>query len=251
MRRSARAASTHEKFGPAVPCRGRSRSTPSSGPGWARKSCGAAARGRARSVIGMASIPTRPMSWYSGSHDTITSSSASIPAARRWRRGWRPRTRSGIITPLGSDVDPLVYCRIDSRSGSGVGELEARRRPGCPAPGCTDAERRRWAGRPATGLVEGGQLRRRSAGAWRRRGGSGHGSARRTPRCEPIRMGSGSTIDAAPASQHPWMAVTSAGWWGRGWPRGRPARCPGLQGGGDRRPRRGAGPTARRSPLGR
>ena len=30
-------------------------------------------------------------------------------------------TRSGIITPFGSLVDPLVYCRITSRSGSGGG----------------------------------------------------------------------------------------------------------------------------------
>ena len=32
-----------------------------------------------------------------------------------------PSTRSGIITPFGSLVEPLVYCRITSRSGSGGG----------------------------------------------------------------------------------------------------------------------------------
>ena len=49
-------------------------------------------------------------------------------------------TRSGIITPFGSLVDPLVYCRMTSRSGSGAGHLEAvaararRARPGSTAP---------------------------------------------------------------------------------------------------------------------
>ena len=35
-----------------------------------------------------------------------------------------PSTRSGIITPFGSLVEPLVYCRITSRSGSGGGDLD-------------------------------------------------------------------------------------------------------------------------------
>ncbi len=30
-------------------------------------------------------------------------------------------TRSGIMTPLGSLVEPLVYCRMTNRSGSGGG----------------------------------------------------------------------------------------------------------------------------------
>jgi hypothetical protein len=30
-------------------------------------------------------------------------------------------TRSGIITPFGSLVDPLVYCKMTSRSGSSAG----------------------------------------------------------------------------------------------------------------------------------
>ena len=30
-------------------------------------------------------------------------------------------TRSGIITPFGSLVEPLVYCRMTSRSGSCAG----------------------------------------------------------------------------------------------------------------------------------
>ncbi len=46
-------------------------------------------------------------------------------------------TRSGIITPFGSLVEPLVYCRMTSRSGSGAGT--SRRSPlGHPgAPGST------------------------------------------------------------------------------------------------------------------
>ncbi len=34
-------------------------------------------------------------------------------------------TRSGIITPFGSLVEPLVYCRITRRSGSGAGVSSA------------------------------------------------------------------------------------------------------------------------------
>ena len=47
-------------------------------------------------------------------------------------------TRSGIITPFGSLVDPLVYCRITSRSGSGCGI--SRRSPDgtLGAPGSTE-----------------------------------------------------------------------------------------------------------------
>ena len=43
-------------------------------------------------------------------------------------------TRSGIITPFGSLVEPLVYCRMTSRSGSGGGSSRRRRsaRPGAP-----------------------------------------------------------------------------------------------------------------------
>ena len=62
-------------------------------------------------------------------------------------------TRSGIITPFGSLVEPLVYCRITRRSGSGAG-ISSRSPDGTPgAPGSTDAHRgdRRVARR---GLVE-------------------------------------------------------------------------------------------------
>ena len=47
-------------------------------PGWARKSCGAACTSCTPVVIGIDRNPTRPMSWYSGSHDTITSPSAQF-----------------------------------------------------------------------------------------------------------------------------------------------------------------------------
>ena len=60
------------------------------------------------------------MSWYSGSQDTITSSSASS-AARDDASMLATSTRSGIITPFGSLVEPLVYCRMTSRSGSCAG----------------------------------------------------------------------------------------------------------------------------------
>ena len=42
------------------------------------------------------------------------------------------------MTPLGSDVEPLVYCNITSRSGS-FGGNSKRSPEGLPGPGITDA----------------------------------------------------------------------------------------------------------------
>ena len=93
-------------------------------PGWARKSCGAACTSGTPLVIGIARNPTSPMSWYSGSHETITSSGAS-PAESQQASTLALSTRSGIITPFGSLVEPLVYWRMTSRSGSGGGTSRA------------------------------------------------------------------------------------------------------------------------------
>ncbi len=57
------------------------------------------------------------MSWYSGSHETMVSSGPSSAASQQASM-LAESTRSGIITPFGSLVEPLVYCRITSRSGS-------------------------------------------------------------------------------------------------------------------------------------
>ncbi len=76
IRLSARVASTQAKLGPAVAVPRQSEIHCIQLPGWARKSCGAACTSGTPFVIGMARKPTRPMSWYSGSHDTITSSGA-------------------------------------------------------------------------------------------------------------------------------------------------------------------------------
>src|SRR4029079_1734195 len=109
--------STHEKLGPAVTVPPQSLIHCIQLPGLARKSCGAACTSWHPAVIGIDKNPTSPMSWYSGSHDTITSWSP-ISAARQQASMFAASTRSGIITPLGSLVDPLVYCRITKRSGS-------------------------------------------------------------------------------------------------------------------------------------
>ena len=45
-----------------------------------------------------------------------------------------PSTRSGIITPFGSLVEPLVYCRITRRSGSWAG-ISSASAPGPPGTG--------------------------------------------------------------------------------------------------------------------
>ncbi len=76
------------------------------------------------------------MSWYSGNHDTNSSSppssTASVSASM-----FALSTRSGIITPLGSLVDPLVYCRMTSRSGSCGGISSASPVGTFDAPGIT------------------------------------------------------------------------------------------------------------------
>ncbi len=67
-----------------------------------------------------------------------------------------PSTRSGIITPFGSLVEPLVYCRMTSRSGSGDGSSSASP-DGRPGPAMSVGHRLdRWvAGRR---FVERGEL---------------------------------------------------------------------------------------------
>ncbi len=66
-------------------------------------------------------------------------------------------TRSGIITPLGSLVDPLVYCRITRRSGSWSGRSQRSLDGTFGAPGQHGTHRldRRIAG---DGFVERGEL---------------------------------------------------------------------------------------------
>ena len=65
------------------------------------------------------------MSWYSGSHDTITSSSTSSSAAIAIASRLAQIVRFGSITPLGSAVDPLVNCSTASRSGSSAGRSKS------------------------------------------------------------------------------------------------------------------------------
>ena len=88
------------------------------------------------------------MSWYSGSHESITSPRGST-AARMQASMLADSTRSGIITPFGSLVDPLVYCRITSRSGSCGGDLEGVSRRAARSAGQHAAPAERSAGRPA------------------------------------------------------------------------------------------------------
>ena len=138
IRFNARVASTHAKFGPAVAVPRQSEIHCIQLPGWARKSCGAACTSSTPRVIGIDRKPTSPMSWYSGSHDTITSS-PPISAAAHAASTLAESTRSGIITPFGSLVEPLVYCRMTSRSGSSGGS-SSRSPDGTPgAPGSTAA----------------------------------------------------------------------------------------------------------------
>ena len=62
----------------------------------------------------------------------------SSSAAAQLASTFAVKTRSGIITPFGSEVEPLVYCKITNRSGSLAGN--SKRSPdGLPGPGITAA----------------------------------------------------------------------------------------------------------------
>ena len=194
--------------------------------------------------MGRVSSPTSPMSWYSGSHEMATScGGVELGRPRRWRRGSTPSTRSGSMTPLGSDVEPLVYCRITSRSGSGSGD-SMRVGAGAAAAGQHVVEQGAWAGRPALPRrtrPAASSISRSLASPWRMRS--------RVPltnsSSEPMRMGSGSTIAGRarqPAALDGGDQAPAGG--RRGWPRGRRARCPGACSAAPTpRPPRGAGPT--------
>ena len=95
-----------------------------------------------------------------------------------------PSTRSGIITPFGSLVEPLVYCRMTSRSGSWRRELEALADWDAAAPGSTDAIGA-IGGSPGAGLVERGEqvVDQHELGV--AVADAGRGSTRRTPRASP------------------------------------------------------------------
>ena len=57
------------------------------------------------------------MSWYSGSHDTMTSSWVMFAAVQAPSRLLQI-ARCGSITPFGSEVDPEVNCSTARASGS-------------------------------------------------------------------------------------------------------------------------------------
>ena len=117
------------------------------------KSVGAPSTSGVPVVTGRVNSPTRPMSWYSGSHDTSTSSSGSSDVAWAMASRLAPTVRCGSITPFGSDVDPLVNCRIARRSGSSAGRSHASA-PARPGPGCT-ASQPSIGGSPGSGSMNG------------------------------------------------------------------------------------------------
>ena len=176
IRPSARVASTHAKFGPAVAVPRQSEIHCIQLPGWARKSCGAACTRSTPLVIGMARNPTSPMSWYSGSHDSITSPGAS-PAASQTGVDVRREHPVGDHHALRLARRAARVLQDHEALGIGRRDLErvaaghARRAGQHAAERC---DRRVTRLRPCR-TTPGG---RRSARAWRRRGGSGPGSPR-------------------------------------------------------------------------
>src|SRR4051794_2304958 len=174
--------------------------------GAARKSCGAPSTSSKPVSIGVISSPMRPMSWYSGSHDTARSAWV-ISAPAMIASMLAPTQRSGSITPFGAAVDPLVNWRIASRSGSSGGRAHASAPARAPA--------RSRSSSSTIGMSPGGGSRNgassastttTAASAFRilRRVSSTNSSI------DPRRIGSGSATTAPPARKMAWTAVTSA-----------------------------------------
>ena len=110
--------------------------------------------------------------------------------------------RSGSITPFGSAVEPLVNCRIASRSGSSAGRTQAAGSPAASSPICSIG------GSSGSGVTNGassGSTITILASAWwmRCRVWATNSSI------DPSRIGSGSTTRVAPVSHVAWMADTS------------------------------------------
>ena len=92
------------------------------------------------------------MSWYSGSQETRTSRAGTMSPPSQQASTFADSTRSGIITPFGSLVEPLVYCRMTRRSGSGAGTSQAvaaRDAGGTGQHGADRLDRRVARGRPS------------------------------------------------------------------------------------------------------
>ncbi len=111
--------------------------------------------------------------------------------------------RSGSITPLGSDVEPLVNWRMTNRSGSSAGRTQA---PGSPV---ARSAGRTIGGSPGSGDTNaansGSITHTRASALWIRWRVWATNSS-----IDDSRIGSGSTTIAAPASHVAWMAMTSS-----------------------------------------
>ena len=204
MRRRARVASTQEKFGPAVavpPVAGHPlHPVGRVGEEVLRRGLHEVDAGDHRDAE--APDETHVVVERQPRHHDVVRRRARRPGCSASR--FAPNTRSGIITPFGSLVEPLVYWRMTSRSGSGAGiSIALRAGVARPRHHVGHRHQRRVAGR---GLVEGRPARGRSGRAWRRRGGCGRGWTPRTPRASPCASA------AAGPSRPPRSASSPGGW---------------------------------------
>ncbi len=94
-----------------------------------RKSSGERRTVRDPDQTGWRTPPTRPMSWYEGSHETKTESGVNRPMRAISRELWR-RFAWVTITPRGEAVEPEVYWRKATPSRSGRGGLQSADRSG-------------------------------------------------------------------------------------------------------------------------
>ena len=130
-------------------CRGRREISSAHSSGRPRKSVGVTLTSSIPTAIGRVRKPTMPMSWKSGSHDTITSPPVSSRAACTIAPMLACRLRWVMRTALGSAVEPLVSCSsavssspATSASGvTGSPSRSASRRHGMPCWASTAAER--------------------------------------------------------------------------------------------------------------
>ena len=174
--------------------------------GAARKSCGAASARSMPVVIGsreqpdQAHVVVQRQPRHADGRSRDRGRGASTIASR-----FAVTQRCGSITPRGSDVEPLVYCRIASAFGI-VGRpcVRAGRVPRRPS----SASSSTIGGSPGAGSRNSASCASTTTSARRTRGCE-PGSGRRTPRSTPSRIGSGSITVAAPHNHVAWIAVTS------------------------------------------
>ena len=200
--RSARVASTHEKFGPAVAVPPKCRQPlAASGSGAPGSPAGAPSTSVACRWSSAASAnPTSPMSWYSGSHDTSTSSSASSSAAVATASRLAQIVRCGSITPFGSRRRAAGELQDGERVGIVARVARSPVVAAADSVGSSSSSST-IGGSPGRGSMNGGEVGVDDERGRRRRCAIRARVWATNSSIDPSRIGSGSTTSVAPHSQ--------------------------------------------------